>query len=66
MSEKIPNVKGFGSKGIGGYKMQRKSWDASEIDPEKEEKKMTFVFLALIIGFVLLAIFMWWMRKTLH
>ena len=60
---KIPKIKGFGARGIGGYKMPKKSWNASEFNKEKEDKKILFIFLALLILFILLFIFMWWIKK---
>lgn len=49
-----------------GKKMQQKSWSSSEIDKEWEEKKMVFVLLGLIIAMILMAVFIWWIRRSLR
>jgi hypothetical protein len=49
-----------------GHKMQRKSWDSSEIDQEAEDKKVRFVLLGLIAFMIIMALFMWWIKQSLH
>lgn len=49
-----------------GHKMQRKSWDSSETDPEAEDRKIGFVLVGVIVLMIIMAFFMWWIRQSLH
>lgn len=44
---------------------KKKSLHPSETNQEWEDKKIILVFLGMIIIFTLIALFMWWVRKTL-
>ncbi len=46
-----------------GKKPMRKTWDASEINHELEEKKAFFVFASLAAFLILIFIFMWIIRR---
>ncbi len=45
-----------------GHRMPRKSWKSSEIDPELENRKLVLVLLGLVAMFILMTLFMWWVK----
>lgn len=48
-----------------GHRMQKKSWDSSEIDKESEDKKIGLFFLGVVLVMILMAFLMWWIKNTL-
>jgi hypothetical protein len=49
-----------------GQKMQRKSWNSSDINQEWEDKKIGITLLVVFVAMILLTILMWWVRQHLH
>ena len=47
----------FRSRGIGGYKMPKKSWDSNEIDERSQDIKIVIVLISLFVIMILMAFF---------
>lgn len=49
-----------------GHKMRSKTWDPAEIDTEKENKKIAWFFIVVIVVFILLFMVDLWLKHVLH
>ncbi|MFQ5620736.1 MAG: hypothetical protein ACE5FT_02755 [Candidatus Nanoarchaeia archaeon] len=49
-----------------GHKPVKRRWDASEIDPEHQDREIARLFIGLVLMFILLTLFRWWLGNALR
>jgi hypothetical protein len=56
----------MGRKSIFWHNLQIRSLASSEIDQELEERKIGLVFIGIVVFMILMGLFMWWVKNSLH
>ena len=51
---------------VGTGRMQKATWDPSQIDKSKEDKNITWLFIGLVIFCAIMIAFMWIIKRSFN